>query len=65
MFILGFLTAAYLLIALFALLMTYDEQQQTGKRGIMLTTLSVLACLFWPLTFLTVAVAAQSSATQT
>lgn len=63
MLILGLLTEIYIFIASFAALMTYDEQRQTGGRGIMLTTLGLLACLFWPLTFLTVAVAAQRSST--
>ena len=53
MFILGFLTAAYFLIALFALGMTYDEQQQTGNRGVVLKSLGFLACLFWPVAFVT------------
>lgn len=61
MFILGFFTAAYFLIALFALVMTYDEQKQTGDRGLMLKALSFLACLMWPLTFATVAVAARTA----
>ena len=54
MFIFGFLTAAYFLVALFAMMMTYDEQQQTGQRGLMLKALGFLACLFWPITFMTV-----------
>lgn len=62
MFILGFFTAAYFLVVLFALVMTYDEQQQTGDRGVMLKSLGFLACLFWPLTFVTVAVAARATA---
>ncbi len=61
MFILGFLSAAYFLIASFALMMTYSEQQQTGDRSVMFKTLGFLACLFWPLTFVTVAVAARTA----
>lgn len=53
MFILGFLTAAYVLVALFALGMTYDEQQQTGSRSLVLKSLGFLACLFWPIAFVT------------
>jgi transketolase N-terminal domain/subunit len=54
MFLLGFLTAAYLLVAVFALMMTYDEQQQqTENRGVVLKSLGFLACLFWPLAFVT------------
>lgn len=53
MFLFGFLTAAYFLVALFALGMTYDEQQQTGDRGLMLKSLGFLACLFWPVAFVT------------
>lgn len=53
MFLLGFFTAAYILVALFALGMTYDEQQQSGNRSLMLKSLSFLACLFWPVAFVT------------
>lgn len=53
MFILGFLTAAYFLIALFALMMTYDEQQLTGNRSMVLKSIGFLACLLWPLAFVT------------
>lgn len=59
MFSLGFLTAAYVLVAVFALMMTYDEQQKTNKSSLVFKSLGFLACLFWPLTFLTVAVAAR------
>ncbi len=56
MVIFGFVTTAYLLIALFACLMTYDEQQKSGKLGIMPGTIGYLACLLWPLTIIIVAV---------
>ncbi len=56
MLIFGFVTIAYLLIALFAASMTYDEQQKSSKHGIMLGTVGYLACLLWPLTIIIVAV---------
>lgn len=62
MFVMGFLTASYLVIALMAATMTYVEQQQTGKRSLMMKTMGYLACALWPITFVTVAVAAQRSA---
>lgn len=63
MFVIGFLTASYLLVALLAAVMTYVEQQQTGDRSMLLKSLGFLACAFWPVTFMTVAFAAQRSAT--
>ena len=61
MFVMGFLTASYLVIALMAAMMTYIEQQQTGQRSLMMKTMGYLACALWPITFVTVAVAAQRS----
>jgi hypothetical protein len=61
MFAIGFLTASYLVVALMAAMMTYLEQQQTGNRSVLLRTLGFLACAFWPVTVVTVAVAAQRS----
>ena len=55
------LTFAYLLVAAFALAMTYNEQLQTGNRSLALRTLGYAACLFWPVTFVTVAVAARTA----
>lgn len=63
MFMVGFMTASYLVVALLAATMTYVEQQQTGDRSILLKSLGFLACAFWPVTFVTVAVAAQRSVT--
>jgi hypothetical protein len=62
MFFLSLFTIAYLMIAAFSLVMTYDEQQQTGERGLGMRTLGFLACLFWPVTFVTVALAARTTA---
>ena len=59
MFAIGFLTASYLVVALLAAVMTYVEQQQTGERSVLLKSLGFLACAFWPITFLTVILAAQ------
>jgi hypothetical protein len=53
MFITGFvviLLAFYLLIAIFALTMTYLERRQASNTNPFLTALSFLACLFWPVT---------------
>lgn len=59
MFFIALLTATYLLIALFALLMTYNEQQQTGQREMLFKAGGFLACMLWPITFFVVAIAAQ------
>jgi hypothetical protein len=52
MFLTGFFAIMYLLVAGFALLMTYDERQRMGMNGNTLKILSFLACLFWPATVL-------------
>lgn len=62
MFIFGFFSAIYLAIAVFALVMTYDEQQKVKMNGTILKALSFLACLFWPVTFLAVLVFARHDA---
>lgn len=61
-FIIGFLTASYLLVAVIAATMTYYEQRENGSNSVLFRTLGFLACAVWPLTFLTVAVAAQRTA---
>lgn len=61
MFITVLFIASYLIIASFALFMTFEEQKQTGDRSLLLKMLGFLACMLWPITFLTVAVAAQRS----
>jgi len=61
MFMIGFLTASYLVVALLAATMTYVEQQQTGDRSMLLKSLGFLACALWPVTFVTVVYAAQRS----
>jgi len=65
MFFIALLSAAYLMIALFALLMTYNEQQQTGHREMLFKAGGFLACMLWPVTFVVVAVAAQVPAPAT
>lgn len=55
------LITSYLIIALFAIFMTSIERKQTGNRGFVLTMLGFLACVVWPITFVTVAIAAQRS----
>jgi uncharacterized protein involved in cysteine biosynthesis len=51
----------YTLIASFALQMTYSEQCATNNTSTICNVLSVIACVFWPLTMLTVAVAVHRS----
>lgn len=51
------LTVAYLVVALFAAAMTYDEQCQKGQQRGMLKALGFLACAVWPVTLLAVFVA--------
>ena len=61
MFVTSLIVASYLIVLLFTLFMTLDEQSRTGSRTILFKTLSFLACVFWPVTFVTAAVAAQRS----
>lgn len=53
----------YALIAAFALQMTYCEQCETNNNSAICKVLSFLACVFWPVTVLTVAVAVHRSNT--
>lgn len=48
----------YMLIAGFALLMTYDERCKTDNQNPVFKALSVVACVLWPLTVVTVATVA-------
>ena len=59
MFLTGFLTAIYVMIALAAAAMTYDEQRRTNGRNLFLTLLGFGACTIWPVTVLGVAIAAR------
>lgn len=52
------LVALYTLIAGFALFMTYDERRKTDTKSPLWTALSVVACVFWPVTVVAVAVVA-------
>lgn len=52
------LVALYTLIAGFALFMTYDERRKTDNNSPLWTALSVVACVFWPVTVVAVAVVA-------
>lgn len=51
------LLAFYLLIAGFALYMTYDEQIKTHNSNLFLKLVSFVACVAWPVTLLIVVVA--------
>jgi len=46
----------YALIAVFALFMTHQEQRQTQNTSLFWGSLSVLACLFWPVVVMAVAI---------
>lgn len=59
MFLAGVLGVIYILIAIFSGLMTCDEQRRTGGRSLFYRALGFLACAFWPITFLAVAIAAR------
>ena len=62
MFGLGVLFTLYVMIALIAASMTYcEQQQQSRKRNIILRVLGYLACVIWPLTLATVALAGSQS----
>lgn len=52
----------YTLIAAFALQMTYYEQCKTNNQSIFYCVLSFIACVLWPITLLTVAVAVRRTA---
>ncbi|MEB8389451.1 hypothetical protein OO012_19755 [Rhodobacteraceae bacterium KMM 6894] len=55
MFTFGFFTAVYLLITLFALLISFDEQLKNGHVSVLTSGMSFIACLFWPITLISVA----------
>jgi len=55
----GSLLTLYLLVAGFALFMTYDEQRKTKNDNPLFIAASFLACLFWPVTVLSVVIAIQ------
>lgn len=50
----------YLIVAGFAVLMTYLEQVRTRNRDVLFNMLGFLACLLWPLTLVAVTIAAQA-----
>ncbi|KMK63838.1 hypothetical protein [Puniceibacterium sp. IMCC21224] len=58
-----FLMAAYLVVAIFAVCMTYCEQKRAGNRSFLFDLLGYLACVVWPatLTVLLVAVRRQAA----
>lgn len=59
MLVINSLAVIYSIIALTALLLTYDEQQKKHIKGKVIRTLSFMACLFWPVTLLTALFVAQ------
>lgn len=59
MFISGMIIGVYLVIAALAAVMTYYEQLDSEDRSMVFTVLGFAACLFWPVTLMTVIVAAQ------
>lgn len=52
------LSVLYMLIAGFALFMTYSERSRAGSVSAFYTVLSVIACLVWPVTVVVVALVA-------
>lgn len=61
MFITGFMIGIYTLIAALAAVLTYYEQRDREDPSVLYSALGFLACLFWPLTLMTVLVAARTS----
>ena len=56
------LLIVYLMIAAFALYMTYDEQCKSNNNNPFYNIMSFFACMLWPVTLLTVTVAARRQA---
>ena len=56
----GLLASLYLLIAVFCLAMTRTERLRTGEQSALFGGLGYLACLFWPVTFVVVALMARN-----
>lgn len=50
----------YTAIALFAAVMTYDEQCQKSEQNVLCKGLGFLACAVWPVTVLAVVIAAKT-----
>lgn len=50
----------YLLVATFAVMMTYYEQVRTQNHDPLYNALGFVACLLWPVTLVAVTVAAQA-----
>lgn len=40
----------YMMIAIFAVIMTHSEQKHVGNRNLLLKALSFIACAVWPAT---------------
>lgn len=59
MFLIAVCISIYVSVALLAAMMTYSEQHQGHSRSPVLNALGFLACAFWPLTLVTVAIAVQ------
>lgn len=59
MFVTGFLTAIYVMIALIAAAVTYDEHRRKQGHSLLMTMLGFGACAVWPLTVVSVAIAAR------
>ncbi len=62
MFISGMMIGIYMVIAALAAMMTYFEQQDSKDRSVVFSLLGFAACLVWPLTLMTVLVAARRTA---
>lgn len=58
----GVFLTLYMLVVVFALLMTFDEHRRSENANPFYNALSFVACLFWPVTLLAVAVVVQRKA---
>ncbi len=61
MFITILLSVIYMSMATFTVAMTLTEHRKNGSKSIFFTSLGLLACAVWPITFIVVAIAAQRS----
>ena len=61
MLVINSVMVIYCMIALTALFLTYGEQQKKHITGAVVKALGFMACVFWPVTLLTVLLTAQQS----
>lgn len=51
--------ALYVVITIFAIVMSYNEQRRTGNKSFLFNALSFVACVIWPATIAIIFIAAQ------